>query len=257
MVSVGLAGLGFTTTTEGTEELLQLFRVIVRTKFPEIKIIQKKEQQHGTSIQPYTSPTPIMLVKAPESGSAIDVQKYANLVVNGELYEYMEAEMRNAFGDKYFDQAYIFDLDKLETVKNDLRPRDRVKKVMFQVFFSKNSTHSKEKKLFAKLFPNVMRVFSDYKGNKRISIAERHKQLAQILQRTEASIMLDKVAMEISKINPDIPIYTIHDSIVTTVGNEEIVKQIMERVITKSIGFTPTLKPEYWGEESMEIKMAA
>ena len=229
---------------------------LLASKFPEIKQ-EKKEQQHNKHIQAYNTPVPIMLVKVPESGSAIDIQKYTDLVVSGELYEYMETEMRKAFGDEYFDQPYIFDLDKLETVKNDISPRDRVKKVMFQVFFSKNSTNPKEKKLFAKLFPNVMHLFNEYKGNKRISLAERHKQLAKELQRTEASIILDKVAWEINRLNPDIPIYTIHDSIVTTEENMEFVQQVMEKVITALVGFKPSLATEYWGEDSLKLKQAA
>ena len=231
---------------------------ILASKYPalDLKTIESGIEREKQTILP-TDIEPIMLVKHPQSLAAIDVQRYGSLVIGGRLYDYMEAELRKAFGDKYFTQKRIFDFDKLESVPNTLTPRQRVKKVMFQVFFSKNSTRSKEKKLFAALFPNVMQVFEDCKANERVAKKRRHKMLAQQLQRIESALMLDKVAKVIGERRPDMPIYTVHDCIVTTVGNEGFVNDVMKEIFSKELGFMPTLENEYWCSDCSPLEQAA
>ena len=165
--------------------------------------------------------------------------------------------MRKEFEDEYFTKEYIFDFDKKEVVKNDLSPRDRVKKVTFQIFFSKNKTPTKEKKLFKKLFPTVTSIFEASKAKKHVKIVDRHKQLAKALQRTESHVMLDKVAKEIARLKPGLTFFTIHDCIVTTVGNEDFVKEVMTRVITAEMGFPVTVEPQYWCKECSDLMKAA
>jgi hypothetical protein len=58
--------------------------------------------------------------------------------------------------------------------------------------------------------------------------------------------MLNMVVAEMSKQMPSVPIWTIHDSIVTTVGNEEAIRQIMQQIFEREIGHRPTLEIEYW-----------
>ncbi len=49
-----------------------------------------------------------------------------------------------------------------------------------------------------------------------------------------------------------VPIFTIHDSIVTTKGNEDFVKRIMEEELTRAIGVPPTLQVEEWRENKLK-----
>ena len=44
-------------------------------------------------------------------------------------------------------------------------------------------------------------------------------------------------------------LFTIHDSVVTTVENEKFVTKIMDEELTKCIGVKPKLVSEYWGSE--------
>ena len=228
---------------------------ILIDEFPELK----HTNLHLTppTYQQTTPPISIMLVNRSQNIDLQDVIRYGTLVVNGTLYEYMEAKIREAFGDVYFTKAYIFDMDKLEPVKNDLTPRDRVKKVMFQVFFSANETTTKEKELFRQLFPTVTRVFEKRKDNKHVIFADRYKRLAKELQKIESSAMLDKIVWELSTERPQIPLYTIHDSIVTTIGNEDFVRDIMQKLLNGEIGFEPTLSIEYWCKDCAGFKQAA
>ena len=227
---------------------------LLNEKYPNLLTTNNPETEQ--SQPPTNTSVPIILVKSPEGLVPIDVQLYTRLASGGKIYEYLETEMRKAIGDSYFTREYIFDLGKREVVKNEKTPRQMVKDVTYQVFFSKNSWSTPEKELFAKLFPTVMKVFTSFKGNKHVAIDKRHKMLAQQLQRLESYVMLDKVAKEISRLYPDIPLFTVHDSIVTTVGNENIVQAAMEKIISAEMGVKPELKLEYWGTKA-EMKKAA
>ena len=66
------------------------------------------------------------------------------------------------------------------------------------------------------------------------------------LQHIESYLVLDVICKRISEEHPDLPIYTIHDSIATTSGKEGIVEAIMKAELAKHIGITPNLKYDYW-----------
>lgn len=198
----------------------------------------------------------IMIVKGGESLDNTGISSYRGEVVRGTLYEFLASEMRKEFGEDYFTKTY-YDVSKGRVVESPPPPRQRVKGVLYQVFFSKNSSHSREKDLFRRLFPDVMRVFEEYKGNIHIPVHNRHKKLAKELQRIESGVMLDKVVKEISRLRPDLPIFTIHDCIVTTVGNEEFIQQVMKQVITAAMGFAPPMKTEYWCRDCSPMKLVA
>lgn len=74
---------------------------------------------------------------------------------------------------------------------------------------------------------NYIDRFNQSYGNRDFSI---------LLQRTESYLMLDNVCRIIHLENPDIPFYTIHDSIITTQPNIELVKKITSETILKITG---------------------
>lgn len=50
----------------------------------------------------------------------------------------------------------------------------------------------------------------------------------------------------ITERRPDIPLFTLHDAIITTSGNEDFVEYVLSNVLNDAIGFPPTLKIEPW-----------
>jgi len=60
-------------------------------------------------------------------------------------------------------------------------------------------------------------------------------EFSYLLQRSEVFLMLN-VCMEIQLKDPNIPFYTIHDSVLTTQSNLPIVQKVMTDVITKLTG---------------------
>ncbi|NEM99327.1 hypothetical protein [Pontibacter burrus] len=100
-----------------------------------------------------------------------------------------------------------------------------------------NSVEAAPKRMFKGIFPSVYRHFTLFKRQDK-SI------LARLLQSIESWLILEQISERLSNEYPDVPIFTVHDSILTTEGNEELVKLIMEEEIEKYLGLKPTLKVE-------------
>lgn len=159
-----------------------------------------------------------------------DKNRFIDLVVAGGLYEYLETAFKRDIG--------------MEGVT-----RDTAKIAVLQAFFSDNrfigTEAAKPKKLFSELFPSAYKVFAAIKRNDKTM-------LPVLLQNIESHFIVEVIARRIAKEHPKLPIFTIHDSIVTTVGNEQLVIDIMDDELTKGVGKAPTLKLEYWNPELIE-----
>jgi len=157
-----------------------------------------------------------------------DVRVYKKLVSEGTFYE--------KFGEMLAkDQSVNF------TQKVDFR--SEAKNATFGAFFSPNVsiTYKPEMRSFKQYFPTVYKVFSTIKQGRK-----QHPTLACALQNLEADLILNHVCKRISEEYPHIPLYTLHDSIVTTTNYSDCVKLIMEEELEKAIGLKPQIKIEIW-----------
>ena len=158
----------------------------------------------------------IMLSKSSEIKDSSDLQRYATLVQQGLFYEYFADEIGQELGIDYSD-------------------RKKVKAAVFQVLFTDNrflgQEEARPKRIFKDRFPNVYDLFAMIKRHDKTN-------LPRLLQRIESHLMLLVVAKRITKEKPRLPILTIHDSIVTTVGNEEYVQSVLKDEMAKAIGFS-------------------
>lgn len=173
---------------------------------------------------------PIMLVeKIISIKNKEDVKKFLNMVSGGVFYE--------IFGQVLKDANLISgDIPNSEI-------RDKVKDITFSAIYSANTSigHNPAIKIFAQLFPHVYEMFKIIKkghGNSR--------HLPILLQKLEAELILEKICKSINKAYPGIPLFTVHDSIVTTEENVEVVKNFMLKILRKNIGIAPKLKVERW-----------
>lgn len=159
-----------------------------------------------------------------------DKNRFVDLVAAGALYEYLE-------------KAFKRDLNMLNVTRNT------AKIAVLQAFFSDNrfigTKEAEPKKLFSKLFPSVYKVYATIKRKDKTL-------LAILLQNIESHFIVEVIARRIAKEHPNLPIYTIHDSIVTTKGNEGLVAAIMKEELTKGVGKAPSLKFEYWKPEYID-----
>jgi hypothetical protein len=172
----------------------------------------------------------VMLCKSYEMQAESGFQRYKELVRKGQFYEYMKNEISARLNVGYAD-------------------RKQLKEIMFQVLFTDNrfiaQTEAAPKRVFKELFPMVYDLFSKIKAGDKT-------RLPRLLQRIESHLMLLVIAKRIAKEKPGIPIFTIHDSIVTTVGNETYVEKVVSEELLKAVGFAPRLKIEQWNPENIE-----
>lgn len=158
----------------------------------------------------------------------------------GKIYEKLLNKLES---DGYFDKYQ----KNLESKSR----RSYVKEILLkQIFASKTLTkHSGLFKLgcmpiydaFKTLYPSVERLFD------RIKSLD-HKKLSKALQTIESQAIQDNVCKQIMKKHPKIPIFTIHDCLVTTIGNEEILKLEVPRIIGEYVGLSPAVSTKYWFE---------
>lgn len=160
-----------------------------------------------------------------------DVKKYIDWVVAGNFYE--------KFGDELFDRKLI---------PNDCpNRRDAAKDITFHILFGKNDSEKRVKKAvkaFREVFPSVFAITEMVKFGDRED--RPHSSLACTMQAFEAELVLQHCCGTIAYERPDLPIFTIHDSIVTTVGNEHYVQEVMERTFNAIVGYVPKFKFEPW-----------
>ena len=168
---------------------------------------------------PFSSST-IMVVKALERINNHDINKYTEMVNSGEFYQQVSKLM------------YPF-------AKFD---KKKIKTMVFVVFFSKNIYMGQDRALpkreFKALFPSTYEIFKLLKRR-------NHTALAHILQRIESIIMIQNVTIRIARERPDLPIFTIHDSVVTTVGNDDYVAGVIQEEAFRLTGLTVKLGKEY------------
>jgi hypothetical protein len=151
--------------------------------------------------------------------------------------EFQEYKMLVTSGKIYDDFVKLTQIDKKE-LDNGFSKRNIVKFRFMLCFYSANNANSQGMKtLFRSKFPKIYALMCDLKQ-------KDHSTLSILLQRVESTLVLDKICGRISSEFPKIPLFTIHDSILTTPNNVEYVKSIIEEECEKYIGIAPMLSIE-------------
>ena len=142
--------------------------------------------------------------------------QYIEDVVSGDLYEVLKTS---------FEEVFEYSLGE----------REQYKEVIMTVLFTKNGYNPKSKLLFASRYPFVDSVFRESKR-------KDYKALSKQLQRLESKLILRTVCKEINSLDSTIPMFTIHDSILTSSKHIETVKSKLIDILTLEIGFEPVIK---------------
>lgn len=199
---------------------------LLSTLYSRLKLNKSKDRITITSIIMLGE----MMLALMDKGLKEDVKNYKDLVVAGQLYEFLEEHFKR-----------IIDLPTID--------RTTAKIALLQAFFSDNrfigTEEAAPKRCFSQLFPSVYKVFSTVKRKDK-------RTLALLLQNFESYFIVDVISRRIGTEYPDLPIFTIHDSIVTTVGNEALVSSIISEELEKGVGVAPTLKYEYWDTKNID-----
>lgn len=167
-----------------------------------------------------------------------DIAAYKQLVSSGHIYE----EIRDIANDQITPGQVRIE-------------RDDAKILMFYLLFSGNRGQHDDpminnlKRIFTtELYPKVAELFRIIKRNySDCPMEDPHSRLSRMLQAIESTIILHKCCKRIwVEREHTIPIFTIHDSIVTTQEHYEYVRQVMHEELTRYIGMPPSLSIETW-----------
>jgi len=140
---------------------------------------------------------------------------FKQLVIDGKLYQYVYTNriIKNIVGDPFNTKA-------------------KIKEATYVVLFGKNSTNqsnqytSEQNILFQHLFPTIFNFIKIYKNG-------NHKKLAYELQRSESNFLFNNICEEAITKYPDIPFFTVHDSITVKESDYDKVNNIFEKHITR------------------------
>lgn len=180
----------------------------------------------------------LMMCKNPLCLSSKDIAAFKQSVQQGRFYEdFMEAASSAHLFTKV---AAFFNINKPSGLT-----RTDAKKAILQAFYSDNrffhQEEAKVKRRFAELYPNVYRMFRSLKqGQKNF--------LALLLQSIEAKLIIGYVVPRLADEFPEMPIYTIHDSVVVPERYAEKVKALIVEEVTSRTGYTPSVHCEVWGK---------
>lgn len=103
--------------------------------------------------------------------------------------------------------------------------RDYAKSVMMEVLFSSPRTKVKEATEFKRIFPAVYKIMS--------FIKDECVPLHRLLSHIEAYCLLDYVALRFSKSSKNVPIWSIHNSLVTTKQYVPLLKKETEQLLSE------------------------
>ena len=176
------------------------------------------------------SPThPPLAIMVPKNEVSLDNTAFAetyelfvSLTTKGQFFDYFEEQYEKMTGDKF-------------------KSRRALKKRVFGIIYSQNSTKNAVKDLFYKLFP-FARMLELYK-------IQTHKTLPILMQIIEANLFLDRICMRLYREHHRMPFWTIHDGIACRVGDGQIIQQIILEETEKVIGLIPTVDIEFWGRK--------
>lgn len=110
----------------------------------------------------------------------------------------------------------------------------------------------------------VLRDFGHYlelqswrsKGRGCPIIAMEIMMCACLFQTIKAHVMLDRVCERKRQEQPELPTYTVHDSILVMEGNEWYVKQVMEQEFKRSMGAVPRLSVKLLCPDKLKLEIA-
>lgn len=167
-------------------------------------------------------------------------------VLNGQIYENMDSIINpkkclgSYFANKYIASKKVTEKKKIDNV------RSLMKGVIFTLFFSSVITRNSDYKKLKKAFPNLIAVMEIFKMN-------NNSDFSKVLQNIESECIIDYVTRKIAKEYPEMPLFTIHDSISTTENYAGILKALMPKYIYEYTGLMPKIEEEKWKKNDFQV----
>lgn len=149
-------------------------------------------------------------------------------------YQSIQSYRQDVISGSFYDRI----LREYNCRLRDSKTRVWIKTEIFKVIYGR-CRNTPVKIIFEELYPQLFKLFEIVKQGE-------HRRMAVLLQSIEAQLVINVVCSRIAKEKPSLPIFTIHDCIVTIEGNEDYVKTVMEQEMQCFIGAMSTIKVERW-----------
>ncbi|TWO34712.1 hypothetical protein E1J38_002310 [Seonamhaeicola sediminis] len=200
-----------------------------------------------------------LLEKSPSFSSSImfnpndnarGLEGFINKVLSGEFY--------SSFGDVLYKSGLLYsnvdDIYLLEkgSTKGFESRRDAAKKAIMRILYSSSGNNEKIVQVFNETYPEVGEILKKLKSKDK-------SKFPILMQNIEAAFVLDYCTKEIALKHPEIPLFTTHDSILTTEDYVEILEEEFYVCLKNFFVICPRLKKEFWSGEfkNNELKKTA
>ena len=121
--------------------------------------------------------------------------------------------------------------------------RTWAKEVLFEIMYGQNRTRSKNKTSFNEMFPSVAKVVRTLKR-------KDYCFLSRLLQNIESNFVINTVCRRLMSEHSEIPLITIHDSILTTPAHAETVQDIFMQEF-QCLGLNPSFHVTQYGKDEL------
>ncbi|TVZ26705.1 hypothetical protein JM83_1692 [Gillisia sp. Hel_I_86] len=223
------------------------------------EFIRKSFDKRKISNQKWDEVFSIMNYKLTESQSQKEFEAFKSIVVDLDIYIWLSELLSDKFLKEittekglYVIEAYNTQIGKLE--KREFDSKRSLAKVLLLEFMysglgSKTKTYREVKNLLPKIIVDFVAEFKSskhLKKNYREGIKKAKKRFATFLQQFEAFLILDVITKDLAEDYPDMFMATIHDSIIVTEENVDLVKKTLEIRMDYLTGLKPEIKCEPW-----------
>ena len=186
-----------------------------------------------------------------------EVIEFVNSIVgdNIDFYNYFETKLNILIDENGQPYRMVSNFNKKNTGKSrskwkeDFEPqtkkvfktnRDLVKEVVMEIFYSSPNSKIPEAVIFRKAYPSIHKIIK--------CLYDNGVKFSELLTFIEAYVLLDVVAKQISIKHPNMPLGSIHDSLVTTIECKNLLKDEMVNLVKKATTLKVKVDFEHWGQ---------
>ena len=161
---------------------------------------------------------------------------FSSLVMNGKLYEFISSKFKNKFKE-----------NNIDPFENREKAKNQFIKMLYAENKNRHVASSNYYKAFKELFPFESNIIDLLKS-------KNYTEFSVLLQQIEARILLKNICKRIHQKDHSIPLFTIHDGIITTNCNEIALKNEILTTYKEILGVSPELKTEKLNKANLDFK---
>ncbi|MCA0960202.1 hypothetical protein LCL86_14180 [Muricauda ruestringensis] len=172
-----------------------------------------------------------------------EAREFARIVLNEDLYQSLLEVIPVRFDEAGKPFRLVYDKSNWREpwkTKTYSSARDAMKEIVLLIFNCKSRYVTDEIKAFKESFPTVFNMIQ--------MIKRSGMEFYRLLCHVEAFCLLDYVAKEFARKYSGVPLFSIHDSLVTVESKAELLSLFMQEELYELTGLKPSIEREDWLE---------